>query len=82
MDKQTEVIEEDGYVAIKWSEYKELLIIKGKYEELSKKPLITYNLREVDNKTLPYPQDLTPKYPYTTTCESKNSTFVRSDLNV
>lgn len=31
-----------GYVAVKWEEYKELLIIKGKYEELSKlhEPLI------------------------------------------
>lgn len=31
-----------GYIAVKWEEYKELLIIKGKYEELSKlhKPLI------------------------------------------
>lgn len=35
-----------GYVAVKWEEYKELLIIKGKYEELSKfrEPLtIKYN---------------------------------------
>lgn len=31
-----------GYVAVKWEEYKELLIIKGRYEELKKyhEPLI------------------------------------------
>ena len=63
---------EDGYVAIKWSEYKELLITKGKYEELSsqKSPVITYGPRDNGgiSITTPYPQDLTPKYPNVTLC--------------
>lgn len=59
----TEIVEEDGYVAIKWSEYKELLTIKGKYEELTKRPVIEY-VPYAPN-TFPYippsPIDLTPK---------------------
>lgn len=68
MDKQTEIIEEDAYVAIKWSEYKELLIMKGKYEELKEKePILKYvpYTPNIQPLTTPYPQDLTPKYPYT-----------------
>lgn len=69
MDKQTEIIEEDAYVAIKWSEYKELLIMKGKYEELKEKesPTIQYvpYTPNIQPLTTPYPQDLTPKYTYT-----------------
>lgn len=60
---------EDGYVAIKWSEYKELLITKGKYEEIKKKeaPTIEYVPYAPNTSpiTTPYPADLTPKYPYT-----------------
>lgn len=59
---------EDGYVAVKWPEYKELLIIKGKYEELKEKeaPTIQYvpYTPNIQPLTTPYPQDLTPKYPY------------------
>lgn len=60
---------EDGYVAIKWSEYKELLITKGKYEELKsqKEPAIQY-IPSIQPLTTPYPADLTPKYPNVTLC--------------
>lgn len=64
MDKETtEIIEEDGYVAVKWSEYKELLITKGKYEELSNRErTITFNPPTIQPLTVPYSQDLTQKY--------------------
>lgn len=38
------IIEDETYVGVKFKEYKELLIIKGKYEELKKQqPLIVYD---------------------------------------
>lgn len=61
----TEIVEEDGYVAVKWSEYKELLTIKGKYEELKEKeaPTIQYvpYTPNIQPLTYPYPADITPK---------------------
>lgn len=67
MDKQAEIIEDDGYIAIKFSEYKELLILKGKYEELSKKGnTITWNPEPIQPLTTSYPIDLTPRYPIVT----------------
>lgn len=61
--------EDSGNIVITLSEYKELLIIKGKYEELSKKeqPII-WNPPPIQPLTVPYPQDLTPKYPSVTLC--------------
>lgn len=65
----TEVMEEDAYVSVKWSEYKELLVMKGKYEELKEKeaPIIQYvpYTPNIQPLTTPYPADLNPKYPYT-----------------
>lgn len=67
MDKQVEIREDDEYIAIKLSEYKELLITKGKYEELSKeKNIVTWNPPAIMPCTTPYPQDLTPRYPIVT----------------
>ena len=63
MDKEeneyAQVFKEDEYVAIKWSEYKELLITKGRYEELKRqedRPSIQY----IPNiQPLAYPNDNT-----------------------
>lgn len=66
MVKQVDIRENEEYITIKFSEYKELLITKGKYEELSKeKNTITWNPAPIQPLTTPYPIDLTPKYPYT-----------------
>lgn len=42
-------------ILISMEEYKELLVIKGKYEELSKihKPLVYYNVGKVENSNMP-----------------------------
>jgi hypothetical protein len=52
--KKSMSILEDGMVAIQWEEYKELLIIKGKYEELSKyhQPLIIHDGYKEDGTTI------------------------------
>lgn len=55
------IIEDGTYVGVKFKEYKELLEIKGKYEELKQQqPLIFYDGLK---------QDKTFKPPYTITCE-------------
>lgn len=66
-----QVFKEDEYIAIKWSEYKELLITKGKYEELSKQkePLIQY-IPNIQPLTTPYPADLTKTYQTEITCNN------------
>lgn len=73
MDNRQEVI------TISLEEYKELLVIKGKYEELKKinQPLIVWDGRKEDGTTI-LPQReirttdpfITP--PYKITCEVKN----------
>lgn len=42
-------------ILISMEEYKELLVIKGKYEELSKlhSPLVHYNVGKVENSNMP-----------------------------
>lgn len=42
-------------ILISMEEYKELLVIKGKYEELSKihKPLVYFNGDKVENSNMP-----------------------------
>lgn len=64
-----------GYVAVKWEEYKELLIIKGRYEELKKyhEPLIIKYGDISDKGTIMPPREIqttdpsiTP--PYKITC--------------
>ena len=61
-------------IAISMEEYKELLIIKGKYEELSKinKPLIVYDGYKENGTTILPCEDRTnnpiPKPPYKVTC--------------
>ena len=55
MEKIEEIPEPPiGYVAITWEEYKELLIIKGRYEELSKyhQPLIIHDGYKEDGTTI------------------------------
>ena len=66
--------EDSGNIVITLSEYKELLITKGKYEELSKKeqPII-WNPPSIQPLTAPYPQDLTPKYPAEIWCSSSDN---------
>ena len=56
------IIEDESYVGVKFKEYKELLEIKGKYEELKQQqqPLIVYDGLE---------QDKAFKPPYTITCK-------------
>lgn len=64
MVKMVENIEDEAYIGIKLSEYKELLVIKGKYEELSKKEeIIKWNPPIIQPLTTPYPEDLTPRFP-------------------
>lgn len=55
------IIEDETYVGVKFKEYKELLEIKGKYEELKQQqPLIVYDGLRQDN---------TLKPPFTLTCK-------------
>lgn len=74
---------EDGYVAVKWSEYKELLITKGKYEELKsqKEPIIQY-IPNIQPLKTPYPQDLMPKYPNVTLCNCEVERQMDGSLGV
>lgn len=69
MDRETEIPEAPaGYIAVKWEEYKELLITKGRYEELKAKEDTIHYVPYTPNiqpLTTPYSADLTPKYPYT-----------------
>lgn len=52
------IIEDETYVGVKFKEYKELLEIKGKYEELKQQqPLIVYK------------EDTIFKPPFTLTCK-------------
>ena len=37
------IVEDETYVGVKFKEYKELLIIKGKYEELKNVPKLEFN---------------------------------------
>lgn len=57
-----------GYVAVKWEEYKELLIIKGKYEELKKlhEPIILKYGDINDKGTDIQPREIQPREIQTT----------------
>ena len=75
MEKQEIPEAPAGYIVVKWEEYKELLIIKGKYEELSKyqQPLIIYDGWNEKGTTIIPTRDLTrtdPSIipPYKVTC--------------
>lgn len=67
MDYETEV----KYITISMDEYKELLIIKGKYEELKeqKTPKLIYDGFRENGTTIVPCRDIEP--PYKITCEKE-----------
>lgn len=48
------IIEDETYVGVKFKEYKELLIIKGKYEELKNTPILKFGEAN-ENETIILP---------------------------
>jgi hypothetical protein len=77
MAKYSAVIgEEDGYIAIKWSEYKELLITKGRYEELVKKPTVEYVPYNPNIQPLITPYDTTPTVTFSNVERDKDGNLV------
>lgn len=55
-------------ITISLEEYKELLIIKGKYEELKSQQIIKPNYREIKDLSERYKES---EYPYKITCEKE-----------
>lgn len=72
------IVEDESYVGVKFKEYKELLIIKGKYEELKKlqQPLIVYDGFKEDGTTIIPHRDISItdpiiSPPYKITCKKE-----------
>lgn len=69
------------YFAVEWEEYKELLIIKGKYEELKRQKELTIQyIPNIQPLSTPYPQDLPLKYPNTIFCDKKDEVKLQNNI--